>query len=1229
MPKITGRRVSVAAAAVALGGVLLGDAPAATPTFASAASGATATAAQSLTISRPAGSGAGNVLVAAVAFRVDSATSIAAPVGWTTVVQTACTTASSPLAQATFVRVAGPSEPATYSFTGPATTGAVGSILAYSGVDTVQPVVAAAGAMTRNTRSLSASVTTSVPQSLLVGAFTHSGRTAIDPPTGMQPRTDAVTGTSAPAARMLTADQLLATAGTHSRTARAQANNTCNVAQLVALRPAPTPPANTALPIVSGTALEGQVLTATAGSWSNAPTSYAYSWERCSSSGDSCSPVGASATSYQLTTADVGSTVRVVVTASNSGGSASAASSVTAVVAPLAPPANVAAPAISGDAREAVTLSATTGAWTGSPSAYGFAWERCDGGGGSCVAIPSANGQTYVLTADDVGFTVRVVVMASNAAGTTAAASSPTAVVLPQPPASTAPPQISGIPRLGETLTATTGSWSGAPSSFAFQWERCDASGGGCAAVVNATADQYEVGGDDLGRTLRVVVTAANAGGSSSAASAPTTPVVPEPPTNLEPPTVSGTPRARETLTAAPGTWTGSPTVYSYRWQRSGDGGLTWSDTPGEAAAYVPMDEDVGFVLRVLVTASNAGGSAAAPSAATEAIAPSLPPANLDAPSILGTAQEGVELTATSGTWTGSPTAYALAWERCEQDGATCTPIADADGTTYTPSAADVGFRLRVVVSATNPSGSGTAVSAATAPVLRAPPQSLSPPEISGTMVEGQDLLATVGSWSGDPTAYAYLWHRCDTDGSACAPVTWATTADHRLREAEVGGTLRVQVSATNEGGTASVMSEATPVIVPLPPVNLTPPVVSGVLEQGEVVSATTGTWQSSGSLSYTYQWQRSGDGGTTWADVAGATAPTYVLASDDVGSVVRVVVTAGNAGGSASAASVATEAISDPGRPVNIGAPTYTGFVQAGRTVTADPGVWSGAPTAFAYQWQRSTDDGATWLDMPAATSPNYVLTTQDVGLALRVRVAATNGFGTTQAASPSASIHPAGNLVAAVNQQWRCTGPVNLDLVKLTLWTREADAVVFGNGCTGRLGRVEIDTWTWDALKTVNGSPARSSRPRHRVGLRRVPRPFSDHPPGRLAVDGRRSHHRAQLRLGLRRHERSARLRRRPGSRHREGGRGCHRADGHRRRAFRPDARRLAQLRDRRVAAEWDQELCDLPGPHRPGAVHEPRRRDRLRLRADRGVPARGSTLRVARRRDRLGPGKRSVRP
>lgn len=1166
------RGTVVALAAGALGVALLGDAPAATPVFASASSAATSTSAQTLTIPRPAGVEERRVLVAAVAVRVGSPTAVSAPGGWTDVVRTTCTGDNADLTQAIFVKVASSAEPAEYTFSVTTATGAVGSILAYSGVDAVQPVDASGGRIARNARwILAPSVTTSSPQALLVGAFAHSARVGISTPAGMTARADSTTGGSAPNTRMLAADQLLAGVGpTGERGAQADARVACAVGQLVALRAAPDPPSSTSPPVLSGVAEESAVLSAATGSWSGSPTSFAYRWQRSSDSGQTWLDIaGATSAAYAVGTADVGSTIRVVVTASNSGGSGSAPSGPSAAVLPAAP-ANVSPPTISGTARVHETITASAGSWSGAPTSYAFTWERCDGAGASCAAIPGADGATYVLTAADVGFTVRVVVRASNAGGSGTAASSGTAAVEPaSPPGSIELPTISGLPQDGRTLTATTGTWSDSPAGYAFQWqhcdqdggdcspiagavggtreltgsdvgfsirvlvtasnaagstdaaslatsvvlpagpvnlspptvsgepveggtlvastgdwsgastsydiqwERCDTAGAACSAVPGATGSTHSLGAADVGFTIRVVVTAANAGGTTSAPSQATAVVLPTPPVNVSPPTISGTVRESEVLSADTGSWSGSVTGYAHAWQRSSDGGQTWSDIAGaDSTGYVPTAADIGFLLRVVVTASNLGGSASATSSTTVAVAPAVAPTAIDLPAILGTAQEGVALTATTGSWTGSPSAFGYQWQRSADDGQSWADIAGAAAVDYTPVAAEVGMRLRVSVSATNPGGTTTASSEPTAPVLPAPPTSTSPPIVTGAPVEGGTLRASTGDWSGEPTSHDFQWERC-IPGGACSEIRWGNVDDYTLKDDDVGFTVRVVVTASNAGGPATAASEPTAVVLPLPPVNEELPTISGVAEEGEVLTASPGTWQSSGPATYAHAWQRSSDGGQTWIDLTGEDGTTYAITSADVGSALRAVVTASNAGGSAAAFSDATAVVAPPGGPIAVVPPTIWGYVQTGRMMTATTGTWSGSPTGYAYRWQRSGDGGATWTDIPGAAAYRYTMTAADVGLRVRALVTASNGIGSNTAATNAATAYPAGNLVALVNRTWYCDFPVNLDLVKVTITDNfNRDAVRFDE-CTGRIGRVEIDTNGADGLKVRNVLP------------------------------------------------------------------------------------------------------------------------------------------------------------
>jgi len=192
------------------------------------------------------------------------------------------------------------------------------------------------------------------------------------------------------------------------------------------------------------------------------------------------------------------------------------------------PPVNTSPPTITGTPQDGQTLSASTGSWSGTqPITYGYQWQRCDSGGANCAPITGATGPTYTATSADVGRTLRVVVTGTNSAGSASATSAATTIVqaaAASPPVNTSPPTITGTPQDGQTLSASTGSWSGTqPITYGYQWQRCDSGGANCAPITGATGPTYTATSADVGRTLRVVVTGTNSAGSASATSAATT----------------------------------------------------------------------------------------------------------------------------------------------------------------------------------------------------------------------------------------------------------------------------------------------------------------------------------------------------------------------------------------------------------------------------------------------------------------------------------------------------------------------------------------------------------------------------------------------------------------------------------------------------------------------------------------------------------------------------------
>jgi hypothetical protein len=175
-----------------------------------------------------------------------------------------------------------------------------------------------------------------------------------------------------------------------------------------------------------------------------------------------------------------------------------------------AAPQNTAQPSISGKEMTGQTLTVNKGQWTGSPTDFDYQWQRCNRSGDSCGNISGQTNDTYKLTDNDVGNTVRVQVTVKNSDGATTASAKPTDVISGDAaPRNTSKPSISGKPVVGETLTADAGAWAEGPT-FSYQWQQCNKSGASCNDINGATGKTYGVRGADKDNTIRVEVTAKN-----------------------------------------------------------------------------------------------------------------------------------------------------------------------------------------------------------------------------------------------------------------------------------------------------------------------------------------------------------------------------------------------------------------------------------------------------------------------------------------------------------------------------------------------------------------------------------------------------------------------------------------------------------------------------------------------------------------------------------------------
>jgi hypothetical protein len=192
-----------------------------------------------VSVAKPAGTVAGDVLVGTVTSRVGAAVTISVPSGWTFVRRDTCTLPGTQMTQAVYVHTASAIEPAWTEWSLSRSESSSAAVVAYRGVDGGAPLVAHSGQLARDTTAATApSVTTTAPQTLLAGSFGRSGSASVSTPSGTSQRYSVA---NAGAVATLGLDFVRASAGaTGSVTTTSTAASGCTIAQLLALRPSPT-----------------------------------------------------------------------------------------------------------------------------------------------------------------------------------------------------------------------------------------------------------------------------------------------------------------------------------------------------------------------------------------------------------------------------------------------------------------------------------------------------------------------------------------------------------------------------------------------------------------------------------------------------------------------------------------------------------------------------------------------------------------------------------------------------------------------------------------------------------------------------------------------------------------------------------------------------------------------------------------------------------------------------
>ncbi len=415
-------------------------------------------------------------------------------------------------------------------------------------------------------------------------------------------------------------------------------------------------------PVVSGSTAVGGTLTATIGTWSPKPTVVTYQWMR------NTTPIqGATESTYSPTAADVGEQIWVSVTAKRLGYELTTRTSEPIIVANTL---TAATPTIGGTSAVGQTLTAIPGNWTAGTK-FTYQWLR-DG-----KAISGATKSTYEIAVADAGKKVTVKVTGTKSGHTTTSKTS-AAKLVPLRTLKTATPTFSGAVTVGQKLTAIPGTWT-AGTRFTYQWLRDGK------AINKATAATYTVTASDAGKTVSVKVTGTLAGYNT----APKTSAVKPVPLQMlmtKIPTIAGTVKVGQTLSAKPGAWT-FDTAFKYQWLRGGK-----AISGATKSSYKLSAADAGTKVTVKVTGTKTGYTTASKTSAAKSIP--LQTLVTKTPTIAGTVKVGQTLSAKPGAWT-SGTAFKYQWLR---DG---KAISGGTKSTYKLVAADAGKKIAVKVTGT------------------------------------------------------------------------------------------------------------------------------------------------------------------------------------------------------------------------------------------------------------------------------------------------------------------------------------------------------------------------------------------------------------------------------------------------------------------------------------------------------------------------------------------------
>ncbi|MGV3551065.1 putative Ig domain-containing protein, partial [Rhizobium sp.] len=593
--------------------------------------------------------------------------------------------------------------------------------------------------------------------------------------------------------------------------------------------------------------------------------------------------------------------------------------------------------------------------------------------------------------------------------------------------------------------------------TFRYDWQRFD----GTSWVSTNGPDQpsYALSAADVGGKIRVVVSYTDGQGFEESVTSGAI-------DNIEAVndgrsgsvTIFGTTSEKGTLQADTSGLTDPDGLgtFRYDWQRFD--GTSWISTNApDKASYALGAVDVGGKIRVVVSYTDGQGFEESVTSGSIDNIEAVNDGRSGEVSIEGFLTEDQVLTANTDTLIDPDGLGTLHYDWQRFDGTDWISIDGANQSTYTLGDADVGARIRVIVSYTDGQGFKESITSDGSNTIGA----VNDPHLGGVSIDGsrmedEVLTANTGTLTdadGLGTLH-YVWQRLD--GTDWVSIDGANQSTYRLGDADADTRIRVIVSYTDgQGFEESITSAGTAIIGSLNDPYSGDVSIEGSLVEDQVLTAKTDTLTDPDGLgTLSYVWQRFD--GDEWVSIDGANQSTYRLGDADVGARIRVIVSYTDGQGYreriTSDGSDTIGAFND-GRSGEVsieGSLTEDQVLTAKTDTLADP---DGLGT-FRYDWQRF--DGTDWVSIDGANQSTYRLGDADVGAKIRVTVSYTDGQGFAESSTSAGS-----GIIGGVNDAPVLTGTLSSRV------TEGASHVL----TLSELGYTDPDNGADDVTFTVSG--------------------------------------------------------------------------------------------------------------------------------------------------------------